>query len=260
MIVEMDATALCARLDSMSSDLGEDALLAFDADGTIWDGDVTRDLVSFVMSERPLLSDGLSALRAVAIRYGVPLSDEPHDQLGGILLSYAEQQLPEAEAVRSVLHSFAGLDEQSYIDLVSQAISRSHLESRFHPAVGDVIDWASRRNALVVVVSASPRAAVDCAVRRLGLPVESVLGAEPSIVGGRLAAELAAPVLVGEGKVLALRAYTDRPVLAAFGDDIRDLPLLSNSRVPVAVRATRALLSLGQSGELRGLTLLSMDT
>jgi phosphatidylglycerophosphatase C len=243
MTFELDASALSVRLDEIVVSLKRPGLLAFDADGTLWQGDVTRDLVSYIMSERPLLPESASALSALAERYDVPVATDPHEQLAGLALAYSAGRLPEIHAVESVVLAFSGHDETTFTDCCVEAIARANLRARFHPVAARIFDWAAHRAVPVVVVSASPRAAVECALSVVGLTASAVLGVEPKIGAGKLLPELASPVLVGDAKVAALRAHSDNPVIAAFGDDVRDLPLLSSGSLAVGIHPTAELLA-----------------
>lgn len=242
MIVPTTAAALCERLDAALARLGEPCLLAFDADGTLWRGDVTRDLVAFVMAERLLLPEALPGLQALAAAHGVLVANEVHDQLAALVLSYSAGRLADAPAVESVLLSFSGHAEADFVEFVDEAVERAGLRARFRPTVLPVFEWAARRSVRTVVVSASPRAAVERALFAVGLRASAVLGAEPRAVGGTLSPSLASPVLVGAAKVEALREHTEDVVLAAFGDDARDAALLGAGRFAVAVHPTDELL------------------
>jgi phosphatidylglycerophosphatase C len=91
----------------------------------------------------------------------------------------------------------------------------------------------------------------------VGIEASAVLGTHPRVVDERLLPALEAPVLVGTAKLHALRTHTPRPILAAFGDDVRDLELLGSSRLPVAIHPTEELLS--RRGEVGDLTVLSTE-
>jgi phosphoserine phosphatase len=250
----MDVPFVLERLEELRRDAGPGAVLAFDADGTLWDGDVTRDLVSFAMSERPLLPDGASRLSEIAVLHGVPVERDVYDQLALLVLSFSAGRLPDAAAVESVVLAFAGHEEAHFEGLVARAVERAGLASRSRPELAPVFAWGRAHDFPVVVVSASPRLAVQHALALVGLEATQVLGAEPRIVGGRLVAELACPVLVGQAKVEALRGYTAAPVLAAFGDDVRDLPFLALGRLRVGVHPTPELVARG--GEAGGILVL----
>lgn len=232
---------LLARLGEARAAAGPGVRLAFDADGTLWSGDVTRDLVAFAMSERPLRAETLAPLQELARGSGVTVEGEPHAQLAAIVVAYSAGRLAEPLAVQGVCVALAGRAEPELDELIEAAIERASLDARSVGEVRPVFDWAARLGVPVVVVSASPRRAVRAALRRLGLPVAAVLGAELRVAGARVLPELSSGVLVGDEKVRALAAERGAPVLAAFGDDVRDLPLLASARLAVAVRPTDAL-------------------
>jgi len=257
-VIALNVAALLSRLDAMLDErqIGGEAgsVLAFDADGTLWTGDVTRDLVAFMMSERPLRSDGRDRLAELVLCAGGDVRGDVYDQLAWLVLSYQAGRISDAVAVEAVVASFAGHEPEEFQDLVAEAVGRSGLERRFRHELTRVFEWGRRRDVPVVVVSASARVAVEEALQQVGLEASTVLGCEPRVVGGRLAAELARPVLAGHAKVEAFRAHTQAPVLAAFGDDVRDLPLLSLGRLRVGVWPTAELVA--RAGECGGLEIL----
>ena len=240
-MTDLDTSALLARLDPLADEAEQPPILAFDADGTIWQGDVTADLFSFIMTERPYRAEAMPHLAALARNHGLEPAGEPHEQVGRLVIAYSTGAIPEEPAVEAVLLGFAGHLEGDFVGFVEEAIRRAGLADRLFAEVAPLFDWARSRGLPTVVVSASPRIVVERALAALGIEVTAVLGAEARIGGGHVLSELDRPVLVGPAKVTALRGYTDQPVLAAFGDDVRDLELLATSRQPVAVRPTDAL-------------------
>jgi phosphatidylglycerophosphatase C len=253
----MSIHALLVRLEAARAEVEPGALLAFDADGTLWDGDVTSDLARLVMKERPLLPDGLSRLQAIAAEHHLPLGRDVYAQLALLALGFAAASLPDVRAVECMAIAFSGLEATLFEELAVRAIEQANLKGRFRPELGRVFEWAHARGLPVVVVSASPCLVVRCALSSLGLEVSAVLGAESRVSGGRLTPDLTRPVLVGQAKVEALRLHSTAPVLAAFGDDVRDLPLLGVARLAVAVQPTAQLLE--RSGEIKGLVGLDLE-
>jgi phosphoserine phosphatase len=234
-VTSVSTDELLTRLTAARASVGAAPVLAFDADGTLWTGDVTRDLVSFIMAERPLLPDGLGRLRELAAEHGVPLASDIYDQLALLVIAYSAGKLESRIAVESVVTAFAGLEVTRFEELVAEAIGKAQLGLRFREHMRDVFAWARAEGLPVLVVTASPRLAVARALETVGLKADAVLGCEPAVSSGRLLPRLERPVLVDSVKVSALRAHTSAPVLSAFGDDVRDLPLLALAALPVLV-------------------------
>ena len=237
---------LLGRLDEGLRQSDRSAVLAFDADGTLWEGDVTRDLVSWAMSERPLLPDCLPALHALAAEHGLPIVDDPHAQLGTALGAYSKGRLPELRAIECVTYAFAGHDRASFERIVELSTERAQLATRFRATMRELFDWAATNRVPVHVVSASPRTAVEHALRTLGLAAAAVAGTELRTVGSRFIADLAGEVPYGSAKVDALRGLCGgASVVGAFGDDVRDRELLALGRIAVAVCPSAELRACG---------------
>jgi phosphatidylglycerophosphatase C len=101
-------------------------------------------------------------------------------------------------------------------------------------------------------VSASPLVVVVEAARALGFDEAHVLAATPVERDGLHCADVLRPIPYGEGKVTRLREKMgDRPLYAAFGDNVFDIPLLRAAEVGIAVRPKPRLLA--RAGEVSGL-------
>jgi phosphoserine phosphatase len=114
------------------------------------------------------------------------------------------------------------------------------------------VEWARGAGIEVFVVSASPAPVVIEAVRALGFDAAHVVAAEPVLERGVFSASVHAPIPYGEGKVTNLTARIEgRPLYAAFGDNVFDIPLLRWASVGVAVRPKPRLVA--RAAEVPGL-------
>src|SRR5256885_1362526 len=64
------------------------AALAFDADGTLWSGDIGIDAFEALLEKRGVRGLALSALRTEAQSFDVLLHDDPNDQARELYLAY----------------------------------------------------------------------------------------------------------------------------------------------------------------------------
>lgn len=236
------------------------ALLAFDADGTLWSGDVGFDLFKAALAERALRPAARDALAAEA--HGAGLSAPPADDANNIALrlfaAWAAGDYDDGRAFRMMAWAFAGHDVASMRSLSERALAAAGVEARIHAPVRAVIDWAHGVGVEVWIVSASPRAAVEAGGRLLSVPPERVLAVTPQREGDRLLASLEEPVPYDAGKPAALRAAAaDARVLAAFGDSASDGPMMRLARIAVAVEPHPRLRALG--AELGHLVELVVD-
>lgn len=106
--------------------------------------------------------------------------------------------------------------------------------------------WPKRRQAVVdelrrhrdegrrvVLASGTFQPALDSLARRIGA---EALGTALDMAGGRATGRVGAPLNVGKAKAERLRAVlAARPLEAAYGDTLADVPMLEMSRHPVAV-------------------------
>lgn len=253
---------------------GAGLAMAFDADGTLWDGDVGFDLFEAFLAARGARPEAEEALRREAEAFGVAIEEagaEPgvggaHAAVRALYDAFCAERYPEHRAFAMMAWAFAGWAEDEVAAFAERVLEERGIEARIRPALRRVLDWASARAIDVVVVSASPRAIVERGVRRLGVPAERVHAMTPVVRAGRLAPELATPATYGDGKVRALEralpalaagaALAASPLLAAFGDSPYDAAMLRVARIPVAVTPSPRLLALADT--IPGLTVLDL--
>lgn len=234
-------------------------ILAMDADGTLWAGDVGEDAFELLLERRGVRVEALDELRAVAAANGVPLADDANAQAGLLARAHAARAIPDRVAYEAMAWVTAGHTRAEIAALADDAIASRRLANRLHPELAPVLAWAERASVPVVVVSASPRLVVERAVALLGLRIHAVVGMVPRVApDGRVAAGLVPPVPYAEGKPVALRAVTDATLLGAFGDSGFDADLLRLADVRVAVRPKPSLRE--RAAEIPGLLELARPT
>lgn len=245
---------LVGRLDEVwraAVDQGDRPILAFDADGTLWAGDVGDDFFEALLAN----GDVLSPVEDVILR-----ELEQHRAPGG-----APFVKPNGLASRALFDAYhAGrFDEERFYEIVAWAAAgrtRSEVEAyadrvqnergldaRLHAEVKPVLEWAHSAGIDVFVASASPRIVVQRGAKRLGIDPDHVFGAQAAFDGETMLPDAVRPIPYGPGKVTALRSRIgDRAILAAFGDNAFDLPMLQASSCPVVIRPKPRLLGFPQ--------------
>jgi len=247
------AAALLERIERAWG--GGAAALAFDADGTLWTGDVGVDLFEAFLEARGARSEAEEALRREAEAHGVAAEGGAHEIARALYDAFNAERYPEDRAFAMMAWAFAGWGEDEVAAFAERVLEARGIDARIRASLGAVIEWARARGVDVFVVSASPRAIVVRGVRRLGVAAERVFAMTPAVRGGRLAPELAEAATYGDGKVRALAravpalaaapfAQGESPILAAFGDSAYDAPMLRAARVPVAVAPSPRLTAL----------------
>ena len=240
----------------LSLDVTEDAevgdALAFDADGTLWSGDIGIDTFEALLVDRAVRSEALGALLAEAAEYGVPASGDATDVARALHDALERGTYPESRAFPMMAWIFAGFSEPDVRSFAEKVIERVSLAERLHQEVLPIVHWATERSIPLLVISASATLVVRTAVERLGIRASRVVGMSAAIEHGVIAPRLEGTATYGAGKVVALReAAGRRTVLGAFGDSAYDLPMLAEARVAVAVRPKPELRA--QSGACPGL-------
>jgi phosphatidylglycerophosphatase C len=239
------ADELCALLDErLAVHAGEAPVLATDADGTLYRGDVGEAMFETALRERLLRPEALDALAAEALRYGVDPSGDPSALGAKLYDAWRAGHYPDEPAFAMMTWTYAGYAPEELADLARRVLDEFDIATRARPEMMAVLEWGRERALPLYVVSASPIAVVLEATDRLGLGGDRVVAMEPALAGGRLAPRLATPATYAEGKLARLRQRTAAPVLAAFGDSYYDRALLEAAAVPVAVSPSPELVDI----------------
>ncbi len=187
--------------------------VAFDADGTLWRGDVGEDLLRYLAAEDRL---------------------PRHAGRRGLYAEYERLvEVDPADAYAFAVEVMEGLEEQTL-----QALCRDFFRRRFvgrvFPFVRPLLAELDAAGFSVWIVSASPRWIVQAGAEALGLRPEQVIGVDAELDGGRLTSRVRHPVPCGEGKVTHLERRGLRPVLGVGNGDL-DLPMLAYSERALVV-------------------------
>jgi phosphatidylglycerophosphatase C len=237
------AAEIIERLDR-ARPTGVRSLLAFDADGTLWEGDVSNDVFGGAIARRAFREEGRATLMAHAEAVGLDTSGALEEVAARLLAALHRGDWEDAPSAVGMAACYAGHSRSEAVAFAAEVLSALELPRRTNPAALEIMAWARARGVEVVVVSASPITVVHAAVKHLDIREDDVLATDLEEEGGRLVDRVAGAAVYGEGKVAALEAK--RPgvvVLGAFGDSAGDRFMLRHSRVPVAVGASAKLLA-----------------
>jgi phosphoserine phosphatase len=234
-------------------------VLASDADGTIWSGDIGVDLLQFGVRRGVFRDACLPYAQQLARDNGVRVCDEPTAQIAALDAAYEQSKISDEAMVHLCATAFAGIEQAEFAQFCQSVVQAHQLEGRFHREICEVFRWAQRWAIPIWVVSASPRDVVVAGVASLGIAAEQVVGVEVELDHGARSTRLVEPVPYAEGKRVAIQQHLQScTVLAAFGDNYWDTALLSMAEFALAVRPKQALLDRAQSaGNLRILQALS---
>jgi len=208
------AAALVSRL------AGPPGLAAFDADGTLWDGDLGEAVLRDLVARRRLL-------------------DSPRDPWGEYLRLF---EVGPAEAFAYAGRLMAGLSELEVRE-TSARIFATEFAPRVFPETRWLLETLAGNGWEVYIVSASNRWSIEVAAEVFGLPADRVVALDLDAERGILTDRVRLPVPTLEGKPALLRARSGRNPDLAFGNSVLDIPLLLAAAVPVAVGLLPGLLS-----------------
>lgn len=242
----MSAHELVRRLVALA-DAHPDGVVAFDADGTLWPGDVGDDYLRYVIEHASLHAEVEPRLAELARAYGLDPSAGAKATLRAILNAYGRGRFPEDVLCEVITWCAAGGTEDE-VAALARASLVPDLAERLTPELGPVIEWVRSRGITAWIVSASPAFVVRAALAAVGgrVPVapERVVAFEPRWEGGAMAADVRRPLPYADGKVTCLLSRLGpRPLLCAFGDSGSDAPLLATADLGVAVRPKSRLMA-----------------
>lgn len=219
---------------------GEDAkklVLATDADGTIWDGDVGLDLFESLLESKSIRDEAREGLARDARALGVDDGGDARELAERLYVEYSADRYPLDRAFAMMTWVFAGFTRAEMAAFAERVLDHKRLEARIRPAMRSIAAWAKERGLPVYVVSASSTFAVRYGVRSLGVSPERVVAMTPAQDhAGVLTADISGPVVYGKGKIEALHAALPHAtMIAAFGDSAWDSAMLSAAKIPILV-------------------------
>jgi phosphatidylglycerophosphatase C len=231
---------LTEELSAMLGDAEPSAVvMAFDGDGTLWSGDVGEDLFHAAIRDEFLLDDALPALLGEAERYGVPLDGavDPNGVAMALIAAYLAGTYPERETCAMMTWCYAGRSLAEVEALAASVLTETNLAGRLHDELSPIVEWGRARGVRCVLISASPRVVVEAAAGSWGFAARDVAAATPAVEAGRVLPRLASPVPYAEAKLTAGRGlFGDARWLAAFGDNVFDIDMLTTAELGIAVR------------------------
>ena len=221
----------------------QDAILAFDADGTLWSGDVGNDLFLALIAGGAIRNAAHDALVKEALDFGIAPGANTTDLARALFDSHETGQYPEDRCFAMMAWAFAGMSLAEAREFSKEVVRESKLEERLHRFLDPVFQWAKRENVGIWVVSASPKWMVEIGVAMFGIPSENVIGMMPVIDNEIILPKLDGLPVYGTNKPKVLQQARPQSVLlGGFGDSSYDVPLLQLARLPVAIRPKPSLI------------------
>jgi phosphatidylglycerophosphatase C len=238
----LSARQVIDELDRLRAGLAKPAVL-FDADGTLWSGDVGIEAFVAAYEHGLLREEAAAALSELSALGGLESHGTPSEIARRIDHAYRAGSFPEFPAWEMMTWCYAGwtLDE---VGEHSRRTNRDQqLIERLHRELEPILEFTRKSGIRSVVVSASPRRMVEEAAALWGFAAADIAAATPAMLDGRVAPRIAGTFPYGPGKLTNGRALLgdDAEWLAAFGDSVSDFEMLEQSRLGVAVSPKPAL-------------------
>ncbi len=253
----VSARELIAELESRL-DASVPCALAFDADGTLWSGDVGDDVFRFAVARGRLREDARAALEHEANSRGFSTFSDVNETAGHLFDQYVAGRYPEREMCELMTWCYAGHTVTEMRELVLEALHAAHHAERLHEELRPILDFARGRGVRTVVISASPRITVEQATKLWGFQPSDIAASTPELSGDVIASRMRGQVPYAAGKVEAGRALLGAAKwIASFGDNIFDLEMMHEAALGVAIRPKPALEA--RLGEVPGVLRLSFE-
>ncbi len=236
----LDAAAVVKRLarDRAAGLAG----VAFDADGTLWSGDVGEDVFAFACEHELLLADAMPKLRDVAGAHGLSTAGSASTVAKALHTAYRHGRVSELLTCEVMTWCYAGHTLEELRTLAQRVLIERRLPARIRRELLEIFDFARAEGVRTIVVSASPHVVVTEALAMAKIEVDSVAASHPVTIGGTISASMQAPVPYGPEKaVIGARLLHAHDWLASFGDNVFDLEMLRAARIAVAVHPKPAL-------------------
>jgi phosphatidylglycerophosphatase C len=216
--------------------------LAFDADGTLWSGDVGDDVFRFATAHGRLREVARAELERQAEVRGFETFADLNVTAKSLFDAYLANRYPEREMCELMTWCFAGYTLTEMRELAQEALVAANHAARLHQELRSVLEFSRSRGARTVVISASPRVTVELAASAWGFAPSDIAASTPRVQGDVICAEMDGVVPYGTSKCSAGRALLgDLRWVASFGDNVFDLEMLREAELGVAVRPKPAL-------------------
>ncbi len=236
----VDAAEVIVRLERAR--VAERSGLAFDADGTLWAGDVGEDVFETACAEGFVRDDPRDGLERVCAAHHLSTAGSPSELAHRIYAAYRDGQVDELLTCEVMTWVYGGHTADELGRFARDALGRRKIQDRVRRVLEPVFEFARREGLRAVVVSASPEIVVREALALAGIVVADVEGAWPVIDGDRIEARLSGRVPYGPQKpVVGKELLSGFDWLGSFGDNAFDVEMLRAARIGVAVHPKPAL-------------------
>jgi len=241
---------------------GYTACAVFDADGTLWDFDLSSTLVKQTLQQRAASALGLPAMNALLATFGLPPGadiyqatrtiDDAFDS--GALHAAGRSRGWDEDAVNVRLWPhynwlYLGLAPTALTSRAQQLMAEAGYRTRVFAGMRQLVTALRGRGMRVRAISGGVHEFVEVAAAELGFTADEVRGLKVKVVNDLLTADVVEPVPYQQGKAVIARELCGGAPLFAFGDSVAsgDAAMLAIARYAVAVRPKERHLTAAQS-------------
>jgi phosphoserine phosphatase len=235
------ADTIWARIEALARER-PGGVVATDGDGTLWQGDVGEELFRAFLDSGRWEPAGIDAVRREARNHGLSDAGSGSEVAERIFEAYLGGQFPEERVCEIMTFCFAGWTRTKVQAFARRVVDDGKLPARLNADVVSLVERARAARIEVILVSASPLDVVVAAGSKAGFEETHVVAARARYEGGLMIADVERPIPYALGKVVRLRERVgDRLLYAALGDNVFDVAMLADARIPIAVTPKRRL-------------------
>ena len=221
---------------------GRPSALAFDADGTLWSGDVGDDVFRFAVAHGRLREAARSAIEEQARSRNFETFANVNATAKHLFDAYVAGRYPEREMCELMTWCYAGHTVSEMRELVREALAATRHAHRLHTELAPVLDFARERGLRVIVISASPRITVEIAASAWGFEPKDIAAGTAHVSAGMIEPRMDGALPYAAQKCVAGRALLgELHWLASFGDNVFDVEMMLEAELGIAVRPKPAL-------------------
>lgn len=207
--------------------------------------DQPNAIAAFFDMDKTLLSASSAVLMARYMRKRGELAWRDAMRALSAMLRYKMGRLDMIETTRQIVSEFAGHSEAERIAYTRQWF-QEHLIDYVTEEGRRWVEGHRRLGHRVALITASPNYTAAELAGHLGMGDEDVMATRFEVASGRFTGRLLEPMIYGQGKLDAARAYAAAHAVDLrrsyfYTDSIADLPLLEMVGFPVAVNPDRRL-------------------
>jgi len=233
---EISIDSLLEEIQKSASETTEyEPVAFFDADHTLWAGDLGDVVARTAMNQGLLKPEAKDILAQILNRSGGESTGEPNADALALMKQYFEDKVTENDIISAQVVCYAGWTTKELFDFALEIFDRE-FEPKIYEDIPKLHEALRTAGFKIKVISGSPHWVVEAAATRLGIEKADVAGARAYVKDEIITAEMQLPITYKDGKVEVMSNWIgDKQAFIAFGDSKSDYPMQERSKIRVAV-------------------------